>query len=318
VNPAGFWKNRFRTSLIAAWIVSLLLPVAVATGAQAQGQPATQTQLLVSTDWLAGQLNDPGLVIVHVARTPDAYNAGHIPGARFLSRAEVGNDQGALANELPPVSELIATVQRLGINEKSRVVIYEEAAGLDASRVFVAFDYMGFGDRTALLDGQWKKWKAENRPVSTETPRVAASTWTPKVRPDLVVNLAAVRELSMKAKDPGSSVSIVDARPEVQYSGEQTPNGMRAGHIPGSQCVFWQANIASPDNPVLRPVAELRQLYKDVKAGPDKTVVTYCNSGGQASFAYYALRYLGYNVRLYDGSMQDWSRSPDAPLEVSR
>lgn len=310
--------DRKKIVRVALWTGCLFFVFGTGDFARAQNLPAPRAQMLVSTEWLAGQLNNPDVIVVHVARTPDNYQSGHIPGARFLNRAEVGNNQNGLANEFPPLNELVAAVQRLGIGEKSRVIIYEEAAGLDAARTYVAFDYMGFGDRTALLDGQWKKWKVENRPVSTETPSFPASAWTPHAHPELLLSTNAMEDLSAKAKKPGSGVSIVDARPQAQYTGEQPPEGTRAGHIPGAQCVFWQSNIVSQDNPVMRPVAELRNLYKGISVGPNDTVATYCNSGGQASFAYFSLKYLGYNVRFYDGSMQDWSRTKDAPVETSQ
>jgi thiosulfate/3-mercaptopyruvate sulfurtransferase len=310
--------NRLKIQRIALTGAFWILAIGAAAIAQAQTQPTPREQLLVSTDWLMGQLDNPDLIVVHVARTPDGYRSGHVPGARFLNRAEVGNDRNGLSNEFPPEDELVAAVQRLGIGETSRVIVYDEAAGLDAARAFVAFDYLGFGDRTALLDGQLKKWKAENRSLSTETPAVRASAWTPSAHPELLLNAKAMQDLSAKAKSEGSGVDIVDARPEAQYKGEQASTGIRAGHIPGAQCVFWQANIASQENPVMRPIEELRELYKGIAHGPNNTVATYCNSGGQASFSYFALRYLGYNVRFYDGSMQDWSRTEGAPVETSQ
>jgi thiosulfate/3-mercaptopyruvate sulfurtransferase len=311
--PAATNLGKLRRFAFAAFCAAF---VGLLAGTEAPSQTTVQPQLLVSTEWLAEHLNDSDLVVVHVSRAPEGYQAGHIPGARFLNRAEVGNAQQGLANEFPPTSELITTVQRLGIGAGSRVVIYDEAAGLDAARTFVAFDYLGFGDRAALLDGQWKKWKAENRPISAEVPPVSPSSWVPRPRPELILTLDAVRKLSSPSQKAALDTNIVDARPEAQYKGEQAPQGMRAGHIPGAQCVFWQANIVSQDNPVMRPVAELRQLYQGVKPGPGNTVVTYCNTGAQASFAYFTLRYLGYNVRLYDGSIEEWSRVPDAPLET--
>jgi thiosulfate/3-mercaptopyruvate sulfurtransferase len=292
---------------------------AVIAGAQAPVTwPAVHSEVLVSSEWLASHLSDPNVVVVDVARTTDVYSAGHIPGARLLARKDVGDDRNGLSNEFPPVKELVASIQKLGVGENSRVVLYDEAAGLDAARAFVAFDYAGYGGRAAILDGQWKRWKAENRPVTAEKPPVTASTWAPKPRTEILARLDNVRELSEKAEKPGASVSLVDARPDAQYKGEQKQEGIaRPGHIPGAQCIFWQKNIVSQENPVMRPVDELHDLYAAAGLDPKNEVVTYCTTGGQASFEYFALRYLGYKVRFYDGSYEEWNAAPGTRVETT-
>jgi thiosulfate/3-mercaptopyruvate sulfurtransferase len=113
--------------------------------------------MLVTTDWLAGNLSDPKVVVLHVADTPQGYSAGHIPGARFVKWDDIAATRDGIPNELPPTEALVSVVRRLGIEEKSRVVIYDEDGGLYAARLYVTLDYLGLGERAALLDGHWKK-----------------------------------------------------------------------------------------------------------------------------------------------------------------
>ena len=97
--------------------------------------------------------------------------------------------------EIPPIEDLVALVRRFGIDENDRIILYSEDAGLRAARAYVVFDYLGLGDRTALLDGHWTKWQAEGRPTSTEVSTVAPSSYEPLVRPEIVMQLPPLRDL---------------------------------------------------------------------------------------------------------------------------
>jgi len=202
--------------------------------------------------------------------------------------------------------------------KKNRVIVYDEGAGLEAARAYVTFDYLGMGDRTALLDGQWRKWRTEGRPVLTAAPTVTPSNFTPRVRPDVIVSLQEMRDLVKSGKGKsGAPVALIDARPEAQFSGKEAGEGVsRAGHIPGATNVYWMQHVAGADDPVLRPADALRALYSKAGAKPGGQVVTYCRSGVQASHSYFTAKYLGYDTRLYDGSFLEWSAAKDAPVET--
>jgi thiosulfate/3-mercaptopyruvate sulfurtransferase len=107
----------------------------------------------------------------------------------------------------------------------------------------------------------------------------------------------------------------VDARSAEEYSGAQASAGVSAGHIPGAVNVLWGQAQVSRDSSALKPEAALRKLYESAGVTPGRPAVTYCNSGVQATHAYFTLKYLGYNVRLYDGSMSEWSAAK-APVET--
>src|SRR5690606_29075003 len=110
-------------------------------------------------------------------------------------------------------------------------------------------------------------------------------------------------------------VAILDARPPAQFSGEEPGDAVaRPGHIPGARNVFWQTLVESTENPRLKDEAELRRIFEEAGVDPGDTVVAYCRTGGQASFLYAVAKHLGYDVRLYDGSFVDWSRT-EYPVE---
>jgi thiosulfate/3-mercaptopyruvate sulfurtransferase len=154
----------------------------------------------------------------------------------------------------------------------------------------------------------------ETQPVKTEPVE-----FTPRPRPQIVAGLDAVRDLSRAATNAHSlkdaSAAIVDARPEEQYIGNQA---QRSGHIPGAASVYWQNNLVSRENPVMKSLSELSKLYEAAGLRAGQKVVTYCNTGMQASHSYFTLKYLGYDVMMYDGSFSEWSKAEGAPVATGR
>jgi thiosulfate/3-mercaptopyruvate sulfurtransferase len=289
---------------------------ALFTGCSSSGALHTRSHMLVSTDWLADHLSDPNVVVLQAGMTRGSYDAGHVPGARFVAWSDVAVTRDGLPNEIPPAVDLLALVRRLGIEETKRIVLYDDAGGLPAARAYVALDYMGLGRRSALLDGGWQKWKVEGRPVSTEAPAPAMSSFVPRLRPGLVVTFKDMKDYDYLAAEVGGApLAILDARPFDQYTGEDAGEGIkRGGHIPGATSVFWMQTLTSRDRPTLKPVDDLRLIFQQAGAQPGDTTIAYCRTGGQASFLYFVLRYLGYDARLYDGSFYEWQSAPDTKV----
>jgi thiosulfate/3-mercaptopyruvate sulfurtransferase len=279
-----------------------------------------RSELIVSTAWLAAHLDDPKVLVLHVARARAHYDEGHIPGARFVGWDEITATRDGVPNELAPVADLQKLFERLGIGDGARIVLYGDNSGLSAARAYFTLDYLGHGERSALLDGGLEKWKAERRGVSTEKVAPKAAGFQPRVRVSAVTNLDVVRDLSWTATNvTAPSVMLIDARPVDEYTGNTPGDGVpRGGHIPGAANVFWMQNVVSRENPALRSETELRKLYEQAGALAGRTVVTYCRTGGQASHAYFTLKYLGYDVVMYDGSFFEWSNTESAPVVAGR
>lgn len=269
--------------------------------------------LLVSTEWLAAHLGRPEIVVLHVTRDPASYRRGHIPGARPLLWDQFTVVRDGIPNELPPPEELARLFASLGVSEGTSVVLYGDAPGLVAARAWFTLDYLGYGEQAALLDGGLEKWRAEGRPLSQENEAPAApGRLAPQVRACAVADFAFVRRLS-EASDPG--VLLLDTRPPEEYWGARAAgNSSRQGHIPGAVNFYWPNALTGLTIPLFKPPDELRKLFEQVGAAPGRRLVTYCGSGVQASLVYFLARYLGYDVALYDGSIAEWIRHPDAPL----
>jgi thiosulfate/3-mercaptopyruvate sulfurtransferase len=274
----------------------------LAANAAAGGRP----EMLVSTEWLAGHLSDRGLVVLHVARERADYDAGHIPGACFVLWNELAVTREGIANELPPVADLQRLFERCGVSDDSRIVLYGDRLVLSATRAWFTLDYLGLGGKAALLDGGLEKWRVEQRPVSTEEAVARQGRFTPHIRPDALVGIEQMRDLAWVAANvPSPDPLILDVRPPAEF---------RAGHIPGAVNFYWPQTLTSKEMPTLRPLAEIQQMYQAIGVAPGRTLVTYCNSGVQATQTYFVLKLLGYEVRLYDGSFSEWSQAKDAPV----
>ena len=272
--------------------------------------PKVRKSMIVSTDWLAKHLTDKSLVLLQVGDKKE-YDAAHIPGAQFIQMSDISTPRGqGLILELPPVEQLKATFEKLGISDNSRIIVYYSKDWITpTSRVYFTLDYLGLGDRTSILDGGLPAWVAEKRAVTTEVIAPKAGKLTPRPNAKFVVDAAWV---SANLKKPG--VAILDARDTKFYTGAEKGMMPRAGHIPGAKNIPFGSLVSEPNNKFKSPEA-LRELFTNAGVKRDHTVATYCHIGQQASLLYFAARYLGYDVRLYDGSFQGWSNRSDLPVE---
>ena len=289
-------------------LLALLVPVLASA--------AVRSDMLVSTEWLASHLKDPNVVVIQISRERGLWEAGHIPGARFVALSEIAITKNGIPNELPPAQDLERIFERAGVNDDSRVIVYTDAAVLPATRAWFTLDYLGHGPHTSLLDGGLQKWRAEKRAISTDTPVVATGRFTVFPRARVMADMSEVNALSFATlhAPPVPPTVLLDARAAEDFTGSR-PNAelTRYGHIPGAVNLFWMTTQVK-DSSALLPEAELRKMYEGVGVTPDRAVVTYCNSGMQASQAYFTLKYLGYDTKLYDGSLSEWSAATNTSV----
>jgi thiosulfate/3-mercaptopyruvate sulfurtransferase len=297
-------KRLYFTLPIIILALTLISPV------QAVGRPKVENSLIVSTDWLARHLKDDSLVLLQVGEK-DEYTAAHIPGAQFIQLADISTPRGqGLALELPEVAQLQTTFEKLGVSDKSRIIVYFSKDWVTpTARVFMTLDYLGLGDRTSILDGGLPAWRAEGRPVTSEVHTPAPGKFTPRPNKQLVVDAVWVKNNLNK---PG--VMILDARASKFYTGEEVGRMPRGGHIPGARNIPFSSLVEDSNNK-FKSVETLRHLFSAAGVKRGDSVTTYCHIGQQASLLYFIARYLGYDAHLYDGSFEDWSRRPELPVE---
>ena len=270
-------------------------------------QEAVRKSMLVSTAWLQEHLNDPSLVILHTGTNRREYKDGHIQGARFLWTQALAYSDPDQTLELPSKAQADSVLKKLGISDKSHIVLCFDGSNVSpTTRVFFTLDYFGLGDRVSLLDGGLDAWKAEGRPIVTETPTIAEGSFVPEVKANLVVNADWLKD---NLTNP--AISIVDARAAQYYSG--SGGGMpRAGHIPNAVNIPFSSVVDSVNK--LKDPASLKRIFQQAGVKQGSRVISYCHIGQQASVVYFVAKYLGYEAQVYDGSFEEWSGRKDLPL----
>lgn len=277
------------------------------SAATAFQQESVRKSMLVSTAWLQEHLNDSSLVILHTGTNRREYKDGHIPGARFLWTQALAYSDPDLTLELPSRVQADSVLKKLGITEKSRIVLCFDGSNVTpTTRVFYTLDYLGFGDRVSLLDGGLDAWKAGGHPIVTETPTVAEGSFVPSAKTNLVVTSDWLKDnLENRA------ITVVDARASQYYSG--TGGGMpRPGHIPNAVNIPFSSFVDSTNK--LKDPTSLRAIFQQAGVKEGTRVISYCHIGQQATMVYFVAKYLGYEARVYDGSFEEWSGRKDLPL----
>jgi thiosulfate/3-mercaptopyruvate sulfurtransferase len=295
------------TTLIVLMCVAFLAPSA---RAQTRGTKASG-EYFVTTQWVADHLKDPSLVLLAVGEKSE-YDRGHIPGARYLDYDKVSTPHGSgLMLELPPVEQLVKLFEELGVSDSSHVAVYFSNDWVTpTARVYVTLDYLGLRGRISYLDGGMPAWRKEGRTVSTEAPKFAKGKLSPHPRADVIAKIETVQQDLHK---PG--MAIVDVREPKCYGTASTCYGEREGHIPGAINIPWEVLVG--DDSKLKSPDELRKIFQTAGVKPSDEIIAYCHIGQRASFVYLVSRFLGHDVRLYDGSFEEWGSRTDLPLEKS-
>lgn len=268
---------------------------------------------LVSTDWLAAHLGEPGLVVVESDEDVLLYETGHIPGAVKVDWHTELNDP--VVRDYVDGAGFSALLSRKGISRDDTVVIYGDKNNWWAAYALWVFSLFGHED-VRLLDGGRDRWISEGREITTALPERAASAYPVVERDDSVLR-AYKDDVLAHLGNP-----LIDVRSPEEYNGSRTSapaypeeGALRAGHIPTAQNVPWAKAVAEDGG--FKPRTELETIYLDgagLKAGDD--VVAYCRIGERSAHTWFVLKHLlGFeNVRNYDGSWTEWGSAVRVPI----
>lgn len=271
-----------------------------------------QAPVLVTPQWLNDHKNDPNLVILQVSFLQAAYDREHIPGARFLWPTWLAPNSPQSSSNAPDVKEAEKILQQFGISNNSQVVIaYQSSNEVSLSaRMFLTLEHFGLKGQVSFLDGGFAAWKKEGLPVTTERPVVKNGNFKAKTK-----TLLVDKEYVLKSRQTPANV-VVDARAKNVYDGD--PVGYpRNGHIAGAKNIFFMDMVDQKSN-TFKPADSLRTYFEPVVADKKSEVIAYCFVGQTASVVYLAGRILGYDMKLYDGSMQEWSYLENLPMEETK
>ncbi len=274
-------------------------------------------EVLVSTEWLAENINDESLRILECDEDVLLYEVAHIPRAQKLDWHVDLND--SVVRDYVGREQFQELVRSRGIDDSTTVVFYGDKNNWWASYAFWVFKLFGF-ENAVLLDGGRAKWEAEGRPMTTDRVAFPGTSYVAPPRSD-----AAIRAFADDALAHSSAAKpLIDVRSPQEFSGERThmpdypqEGTLRGGHIPGARSVPW-ARAANADA-TFKSALELRAIYeREQGLSPSDDVITYCRIGERSAHSWFVLKYLlGYpTVRNYDGSWTEWGNKVRAPIEV--
>jgi thiosulfate/3-mercaptopyruvate sulfurtransferase len=312
IDLASLWP---RVAAIAALVMALAVPLAPAA--------AEDAQPLVSVAWLNSHLRDPDLVVLDIRSAIDggaekAYAEAHIPGSVHSDYDKDGwrVTRNNVPFVLPSVAQLEKLIGDIGIDEDTRVVVVPAGVSYtdfgSAARVYWTLKVAGV-TKVSILDGGVAAWKQAGLPVESGIKAPSPKIFTATLDKSLMVEGSEV----VKEQAAGNA-TLIDARPASFFAGkEKAPAVAAYGHIPGARSLD-SAEFYDATTNKLKPKTELAAIAAQVPAG--KPVVSYCNTGHWAATDWFVLHeVLGRpQVRVYDGSMVDWSADVHRPVESSR
>ncbi len=254
-------------------------------------------------------------------RSPEAYAAGHIPGAvnihDIFTFLATSSKEGM--EELR--GKFAEAFGAAGLSGEEVAVIYEESMNTgfgQSCRGYFLLQFLGY-PKAAILHGGYQAWLAENLPTSTDTPAPEKKTFP---LDESAANIMLTKEDMLASLDETSIVKL-DVRDVDEWVGtSSSPYGIdfcpRKGRIPGAVWIEWYRMMKPGEEvPVFKSKEELQAECATVGINPDTTVYLYCFKGARASNTYVALKEAGVSdVRLYFGSWNEWSRDPALPIEA--
>jgi thiosulfate/3-mercaptopyruvate sulfurtransferase len=273
-------------------------------------------EVLVSTDWLAANLDNPSIRIIESDEDVLLYDMGHIPNAQKVDWHADLNDE--TVRDYVSSEQFEKLLREKGIDESTTVIFYGDKNNWWACYAFWVFQLFGFTN-AKVLDGGRIKWEQEGRQFTTDVPKLRPTNYKAPKRDDKKIRAFRDEVLEhMRAKKP-----LVDVRSPDEFTGKKThmpeypqEGVLRGGHIHRAKNVPW-ARAANPDGS-FKSVGELRDIYeKEIGLKKDDDIVAYCRIGERSSHTWFVLSYLlGYNkVRNYDGSWTEWGNAVRLPIE---
>jgi len=272
--------------------------------------------VLVSTAWVAENLNSPGVRIVESNEDPLLYPSKHIPGAVEVDWTRDLNQP--VVRDYLEREGFERLLSRIGATRDTTVVFYGDKNNWWACYAFWIFQLFEHTN-AKVMDGGRLKWEQEGRPMTTDVPVVEAAKYQAPTRDDSQIRAFRDQVFAhVQANRP-----LVDVRSPEEYTGarlhmEDYPNegALRGGHIPGAANIPWARAIDAADG-TFKPADALRAIYQEEHGlQPDDDVIAYCRIGERSSHTWFVLTYLlGFErVRNYDGSWTEWGNLVNVPI----
>ena len=271
---------------------------------------------LVTPAWLADHMDDADLTIIDTQPNVHDYIQEHIPGAVYLTEGVLRVSNRGFPTSYSPDACIQESFRRAGLKADLPAVVYTgkgvfSGRGDGLAQVMMAYTLAKYGhDTVYILDGGIDGWKSEGKELSQEFPSVEPSGFTINVRNDYAVGYDEFQ----KIKD-NDDVIVLDARPKAFYEGTSGPWRTR-GHIPGAISLPWRSLMDDANPALFKSNDELDTILEGHGVDRFRTVICTCGTGREATNEFVLLKWLYRypNVRLYEGSITEWTMYPDNPV----
>jgi thiosulfate/3-mercaptopyruvate sulfurtransferase len=270
-------------------------------------------EVLVNSEWLEKNLNNPKVRVIEVSVVPGVYERGHIPGAVNLTWHTDLVDP--IRRDIASQENLQSLLRKAGVSEDSTTILYGDNNNWFAAWGAWVLEVYGVKN-VKLLDGGRVKWEAEKRLLSTRATLPESGNLTLKPADK---SLRAFLPDVLAAAEQRSDTQLVDIRSADEYNGKVfAPQGVqelsiRAGHVPGAVNVPWGQAVAADGS--FKSVEQLKKVYAAAGIDGSKPIITYCRIGERSSHTWFALKkILGYEVRNYDGSWTEYGNAVGVPV----
>jgi thiosulfate/3-mercaptopyruvate sulfurtransferase len=273
--------------------------------------------ILAETDWLAEHIGDPNMRVVDCDEYM-AYLRLHIDGAigirahHYLKEPGDSASGPGIGTHIMPPDQFAKVMGSHGISNDTTVIAYDNFGGLYAARLWWSLDYYGHS-KCKVLNGGFRKWYEEGRPVSMDTQRIERATFEVNaVREEI-----CARKDDVKAAIDDKDTVIWDVRETAEFEGTDNRPNKRHGHIPGAKHMEWLDLTVTPPvrSGLLKPAPEIEKQLAAIGVTPDKRVITHCQAGIRAAYGVFLLRLMGYpDARNYDASWAEWGNVEDTAI----
>lgn len=301
---------KFNLKILSVVIGSVILFACGKKDTESAPPTYPNSELLLSVSDFEAELGNPDVLIVDVRGSFEAYKNEHIPGAvYFHARRDMVDKNHPVGNFMVDADLFQDLMQSIGVNQDSRVLIYDEGNALGSARLFYGLENYGHQGSIAILNGGLAAWKSEEKPVvpdESDTLEIMniQGDFISRVQEDKQCDIAYVTGV-----EPGSNKIIFDVRSAEEYEGTDV-RAEFGGHIPGAVHLEWSDVLVEGDVPYFKSYEEIEELYASLGITRDKEVIPHCHTNVRGSHAYFTLRLMGFDsVRPYEGSWSEYGNT---------
>jgi thiosulfate/3-mercaptopyruvate sulfurtransferase len=279
----------------------------------------SKIEALVSTEWLAEHLPDPGIKILdctwhHASTNLDGrtqYRGRHLPGAVHFDIDHVADADNPLPHMVPSEADFAKKIGLFGINDGDHVIVYDRlSGGSAAARAWWLFRVFGY-DKVSMLDGGFAKWTKEKHPTEMSPVRPEPASFSASFNPALVRSIEQMKDNVETGKE-----QVIDARGPAKFEGTQEDvfPFKKLGHIPNSVNVPW-ADLIHPETGTFVDKDAIAARFSAAGIDLQRPIVTTCASGITSCVVALGLYMLGHkDAAVYDGSWAEWGLAEDTPV----